>query len=179
MNYIKLSFILLLTTLFMGSLQSQDRTALRAGFMIQEFAGDFGLGLQLDIPTAQHWPVIWLAGSWLWKEIPVNNDFGEARFQTVRLGLASKSFKVDDQIRVYGEGGVKAILLNDELSTESLELGGYGLFGFEFFVREYGGSAIFLEMGGSSVGNGIERKEGIPTLGSGFMMGAGFRLALN
>lgn len=158
--------------------QTQDSGSFRIGFHLRELSGDFGLGLNVDLPTPQYWPTIRLAGTWQWQEIPDGTSFDKASYLTLRTGVASKSFQIQERIRAYGEGGLLAILPSDELSEDSFELGGYGLFGFEFFVEHYGGSSLFLEVGASSAGNGLDTRPGISGFGTGFWVGAGFRVAL-
>lgn len=173
-------FIFIFFILTVGSVhsQTQDSGPFRLGFHLRQLSGDFGLGLNVDLPTPQYWPTIRLAGTWQWQEIPDGNSFAPASYLTLRAGVASKSFQIQERIRAYGEGGLLAVLPSDELAEDNFELGGYGLFGFEFFVEQYGGSSLFLELGASSAGNGLETRPGIPSFGAGFWVGAGFRVAL-
>ncbi|MGB5654881.1 MAG: hypothetical protein WBM56_13720 [Robiginitalea sp.] len=176
----KTQIIIVFFVIMSGTVHSQtsDSGSFRIGFHLRELAGDFGLGLNLDLPTPQNWPTIRLAGTWQWQEIPEGTSFDKASYLTLRAGVASKSFQIQERIRAYGEGGLLGVLPSDELSENSFELGGYGLFGFEFFVEQYGLSSLFLEVGASSAGNGLETRPGVPSFGTGFWVGAGFRVAL-
>lgn len=178
MKTVRLSILLFFLVACFGQLRAQDGSPFRIGFHLRQLAGDFGMGLNLDLPTAQNWPTIRFAGTWQWHEIPDGSGFDSASFLTLRAGVASKSFQIQERIRAYGEGGLLALLPSEALSDDRFELGGYGLFGFEFFVSDYGGSAIFLEAGASSTGNGLETRPGVPAVGAGFWIGAGFRVAL-
>ena len=174
---------LVLLSMFMvwaglSGLSAQERSPYRVGFHLKGLGGDFGLGLNMDIGTPDKWPTIRLGGTWHWQEIPDGLEFETASYQTFRVGVASKSFKVQEHIRAYGEGGFLAVLAGDALSYDRFGPGGYGLFGFEFFVREYGGSALFIEIGGSSAGNGMDRAPGVQAFGTGLWVGAGFRVPL-
>ena len=112
-----------------NSLQSQSNAPYRVGFHLRGLGGDFGLGLNLDVATPSKWPIVRIAGTWQWQEVPDGQSFDYASYQTVRLGLASKSFAVHDRIRAYGEGGFLAVLAGDDLSEDRIGPGGYGLFG--------------------------------------------------
>ncbi len=157
---------------------AQEGSPFRIGFHLRELSGDFGIGAHLDVPTPEKWPVIRMAGTWQWMEIPRGMDFETVSYQTLRTGVASKSFQILERIRAYGEGGLLAVLPSDDLSEDNFRLGGYGLFGFELFVSTYEGSALFLELGASSAGNGLDTRPGVPSFAAGFWVGAGFRIAL-
>lgn len=171
-------FCLALTLTATTSLHAQDNSPFRAGFHLRGLGGDFGLGLHLDLPTPEKWPIVRLGGTWNWQEVPEGTSFTEVSFQTLRVGVASRSFAIQERIRAYGEGGFLAVLAGDRLSGKGFGPGGYGLFGFEFFVEPYGGSALFVEIGGSSAGNRMDPRPGVQAFGSGLWVGAGFRVAL-
>ena len=84
---------------------AQDGSPFRIGFHLRELAGDFGMGVNLDLPSPQNWPTIRLAGTWQWQEFTVEEEFDSASYLTLRAGVASKSFQIQERIRAYGEGG--------------------------------------------------------------------------
>ncbi|MCO5723908.1 hypothetical protein [Robiginitalea marina] len=173
-------FLLVLFFLgFQASFAQETPSPFRIGFHLRQLGGDFGMGAHADVPTGAKWPILRFAGTWQWMEIPgVQTGFETASYATLRLGAASKSFQIQDRIRAYGEGGLLSVFPSNELSGKDFQLGGYGLFGFEFFASQYGGSALFIELGASSAGNDLDAEPGVPSFGAGFWVGAGLRLAL-
>lgn len=159
-------------------LHAQDKQAFRMGFELQGLQGSFGLGPSFTVPLPGYWPSLRVAGHWHWLDVPSENNSRLADFQTIRLGTAPDGWRVAEKIKVYGEGGVLLLIADRTLSNKSFTPGGYGLFGFEFFTNEIGGSALYLEMGATSSGLRVERPEGVPRFGAGFLLGAGFRVAL-
>ncbi len=53
---------------------------------------------------------------------------------------------VDDRIFIYGEGGGLVLFPSATFSTEKIRMGGYGLFGFEFYPSPR--FSYFIELGG-------------------------------
>ncbi|MEZ4930886.1 MAG: hypothetical protein R2788_01985 [Saprospiraceae bacterium] len=176
-----LSFHLVIVLLFFAcanSVVAQRELPFRVGFQLTELHSDFGLGLNLDVPLPGKLPTLRLAGNWHWLEIPGETRSQTASFQTIRLGIANEGWEVAEKIKVYGEGGVLFLLPANMLSGDGLATGGYGLFGFEFFAKEMNGSSLFLEVGGTSAGRRVERRESVPTFGAGLLLGAGLRVAI-
>ncbi|MEZ4954397.1 MAG: hypothetical protein R2825_12590 [Saprospiraceae bacterium] len=176
-----LSFHLVIVLLFFAcanSVVAQRELPFRVGFQLTELHSDFGLGLNLDVPLPGKLPTLRLAGNWHWLEIPGETRSQATSFQTIRLGIANEGWEVAEKIKVYGEGGVLFLLPANMLSGDGLATGGYGLFGFEFFAKEMNGSSLFLEVGGTSAGRRVERRESVPTFGAGLLLGAGLRVAI-
>jgi hypothetical protein len=180
MKTTRIFFLLLLFAMGPQAIFAQESSSpFRIGFHLRELGGDFGLGGHFDIPTGENWPIFRMSGTWHWIEIPgAGTGFETASYATVRIGVASKSYQIQERIRAYGEGGFLSLLPSDELSERDFQPGGYGLFGFEFFTSDYGKSALFLELGASSTGNDMDTQPGVPSFGAGFWVGAGFRIAL-
>lgn len=178
----KLSLIaataLLLFT-YANVLEAQDKKPFRAGFQLQEMQGDFGLGVNFDVPLPGWLPSLRLAGNWHWLGIPGETSVQTASFQSIRLGIAPDGWQVAEKIRVYGEGGALFLLTGSDLSPEGFSTGGYGLFGFEFFTEKINGSSLFLEVGGTAAGRRLDRLENIPAFGAGMLLGAGFRVSFS
>lgn len=179
MKNFPLHFIAVVLLFFLlEPLQAQDKQSVKVGFQLQELQASFGLGLHVTVPLPRYWPNVRVAGNWHWLEVPGETGPQLADFQTFRIGLASDGWQVAEKIRVYGEGGTLLIHAGSKLSDKALTPGGYGLFGFEFFTNRAGGSSLYLEMGATSAGLRVERPDGIPRFGAGFLLGAGFRVAL-
>ncbi len=179
MKNLSLLFIaVVLLFVHLEPLQAQDKKPVRVGFQLQELQTSFGMGLNVTLPMPGYWPSVRVAGNWHWLEVPGEADSQLADFQTFRIGLASDGWQIAEKIRVYGEGGALFINAGNHLSNNPLTPGGYGLFGFEFFTSSLGGSSLYLEMGATSAGLRVERPDGTPRFGAGFLLGAGFRVAL-
>lgn len=177
-NFPSLFITALLFFVQMNPLQAQDKKPFRMGFQLQELQESFGLGLNFTLPLPGNWPNLRVAGNWHWLDVPGEGNSKLTNFQTVRLGTAPNGWQVAEKISVYGEGGVLLLVADNELSKNAVTPGGYGLFGFEFFTNKIGGSSLYLEMGAASAGQRVQRPDGIPRFGAGFLLGAGFRVAL-
>jgi hypothetical protein len=158
---------------------AQENPPARVGFQINQIQGDFGLGLNLDIPLLKHWPVIRLAASNHWIEIPEAANTKTSFYQTVSIGVANKGWPISDKIKVYADGGLMLLIPSNELSSKSILPGGFGLFGFEFFTAKQGSSSLFLEMGGTTAGLRLDRRQNIPAFGAGMLISTGFRIDLS
>jgi hypothetical protein len=76
-------------------------------------------------------------------------------------------------MRLYGEGGVIVLFPSSEFSSESEVLGGYGLFGFEFFFSHQ--SNYFIEIGGIGTGAVADKASGKPIYSNGLLINVGLR----
>jgi len=75
-----------------------------------------------------------------------------------RLGVAATAARVGGFVRLYGEGGVIYVRPNSDMSDDA-QLGGYGLFGFEFLLstEDRPKLSYFIELGGSGIGARAEK----------------------
>jgi hypothetical protein len=98
-------------------------------------------------------------------------------FWVLRGGLVSVTGMSGRACRLYAEGGVALALPADGIS-EDTPIGGYGLFGFEFFPGDPATSpaTYYVELGGIGLGAHAEKAQGRPSYASGFLIAAGFRL---
>ncbi|HEY5825345.1 MAG TPA: hypothetical protein VIT44_13315, partial [Cyclobacteriaceae bacterium] len=64
----------------------------------------------------------------------------------------------------------------DKFSSEQFVFGGYGLFGFEFFMHS--SSNYFIELGGIGTGARADKIASQPIYSNGFLISTGFRLNL-
>jgi hypothetical protein len=93
-----------------------------------------------------------------------------------RLGLIGGTMLVSADIRLYGEGGALLLVPTSTVDTAPLRFGGYGHFGFEFFVdRARVGSAYFIELGTNGIGARADAETGTPLYMNGFAASVGFR----
>ena len=79
--------------------------------------------------------------------------------------------------RFYGEGGLLVLLPNLTVSQAEYAVGGYGLFGFEFFLS--GPVSYYIELGGNGIRITADNLTGSPDYGkiyfNGFFINVGFR----
>ncbi|MEO0332135.1 MAG: hypothetical protein AAF223_10680, partial [Bacteroidota bacterium] len=79
-----------------------------------------------------------------------------------------------DFARLYGEGGIILLLPSDTFSAERTELGGYGLFGFEFYLKN--NANYFIEIGGVGTGAQADKVPNKPIYSNGLLISTGFRM---
>ncbi len=173
--------ILLVFTLpsaaFAGDGAQLRRANFAVGYHLNNFRYDFGYGLNVTSPYFFNDRVaVRLSVNTMYFEgIPAGRTEMEWMPYTVyKLGLIGASTVVNDLFRLYSEGGFLYIVPNSRFSGKT-SCGGYGHFGFEFFMDKNAPSCFFIELG--SVGSGIkaEKIAGKPYYAAGFAVAAGFR----
>jgi hypothetical protein len=119
-------------------------------FSLQEWGNEFGTGFQITSPWFWHEKTaVRLGGSALWKQ-----DANWATFYALRLGLVGATFMRNEDIRLYGEGGFLFLFPSASFDSDPFAFGGYGHFGFEFFMPKASGplsSSYFIELGTNGV----------------------------
>jgi len=143
-------------------------------FSLQEWGNEFGTGFQITSPWFWHEKTaVKLGGSVLWKQ-----DANWASFYVLRLGLIGGSFMANSDIRLYGEGGFLFLFPAASFDSDPFAFGGYGHFGFEFFMPKASGplsSAYFIELGTNGIG--AKTNSGQSYL-NGFAVSTGLRVYL-
>jgi hypothetical protein len=133
--YKKLLFFAILA-FFTQIINAQEKTEnnsnnIEIGFNVSQFQSDFGTGFHLISPYFLNSKVAVRAGfNFQWLEYFDGEETTWTPYQNFQIGLRSRNEIVENKIYIYGEGGLIGILPNSDFSSESLELGGYGLFGF-------------------------------------------------
>jgi hypothetical protein len=158
--------------------QSNDNNDLFIGFQLNQFQQDFGLGINVASPAFLNQSVcLRLRANAMFHQY-VNDDLksDEETYSNIMLGFSSASYKINDAIALYGEGGAIAILPSSEFSSSSVEVGGYGIFGFEFYF--YDGFCYFLEAGGIGSSASADELPNAPIYSNGFLMSVGFKIRL-
>lgn len=150
-------------------------TGFSAGFNLSQYQRDFGLGLNLTSPFIVHDHIAArVRANVMWNEHA--DEQGSSTwtpYSNFSLGIVGVSGQISNFMRLYGEGGVIMLNPSNSFSTADYELGGYGLFGFEFFLHPK--SNYFLELGGVGTGAHADKVEGSPIYSNGFMVNVGFR----
>ena len=143
-------------------------------FSLQEWGNEFGTSFQITSPWFWHEKTaVKLGGSVLWKQ-----DANWASFYVLRLGLIGGSFMANSDIRLYGEGGFLFLFPAASFDSDPFAFGGYGHFGFEFFMPKASGplsSAYFIELGTNGIG--AKTNSGQSYL-NGFAVSTGLRVYL-
>lgn len=145
------------------------------GFHLIQNHEDFGLGLNVTSPfLVSNNVAVRLRGNFLWHEhLNDENKTTWSSYSNISLGVIGVGGVVGNFLRLYGEGGFVMLFPSIDFSDESTVFGGYGLFGFEFFMHSH--SCYFIEIGGIGTGAKAEKITGEPIYSNGFSVGVGYR----
>jgi hypothetical protein len=147
------------------------------GFQLNQYQKDFGYGLSLTSPLFAHEKMaLRLRGNLMYLEHLKDGEITWTPYANVSLGLIGVGGYVTENIRLYGEGGVIGLIPNNDFSSKELIIGGYGLFGFEFFMQK--GFNYFIEIGGVGTGATAEKVATKPIYSNGLSISTGFRAYL-
>jgi hypothetical protein len=172
-----LASTLLLTCLCYGQDDSLP-DGMSVGFSVSEIQNDFGVGLDLATPYFLADRIGFRArGNLRWLE-HIGDDLETTwtPYAQFSLGVVAVAREFSDVMRLYAEGGVIGIVPNEEFSNESFELGGYGLFGFEFFIVR--NLNYYMEVGGVGTSARANEQVGNPIYSNGLSISGGFRVQL-
>ncbi len=176
----KKSAVLILVLIGFSSIvkaQSEESfsTNLGMGFHLIQNQQDFGIGLNLTSPYFVNEKIaLRIKGNLLWNQhLDNNSNTTWSPYSSFSLGLIGVGGKIGDFIRLYGEGGIMVLLPSSEFSSKNSEFGGYGLFGFEFFMNSQ--SNYFIEIGGIGTGAIADKISGKPIYSNGLLISAGYR----
>ncbi len=143
-------------------------------FSLQEWGNEFGTGFQITSPWFWHEKTaVRLGGSTLWKQ-----DANWATFYALRLGLVGATFMRNEDVRLYGEGGFLFLFPAVSFDSDPFAFGGYGHFGFEFFMPKAIASlssSYFIELGTNGVGAKTDKGQ---LYLNGFSVSTGLRVYL-
>ena len=158
----------------------QRTSGLSVGGCLSRYQDEFGFGASLTTSYfAGRSLAIRLTTSRCYLDaVPRENESSEwMGFWVLRGGLVSLTGMSGRACRLYAEGGVALALPADAVSDDT-PLGGYGLFGFEFFPGDPATSpaTYFVELGGIGLGARAEKAKDKPGYVNGFLIAAGFRL---
>ncbi len=105
-----------------------------------------------------------------------NMEITWSPYTNFTLGVVGVGGTISDWARLYGEGGVLFILPNSAFSSSSVDVGGYGLFGFEFFMNPH--VNYYIELGGVGSGAKADKIALNPIYSNGFLIQTGFRIVI-
>lgn len=179
----KFSFLVYTINLFVlipNTTSFAQESNFKVGYHLNSLVDDFGLGLHVVSPGfAKNRLAIKVAGDYQWHRHLTSSAQPQETwtgYSRARIALVSQHPNESNTVRLYSEGGIQAFFLPGMLSSTPVSVGGYGVFGFEFFMGE--GPRFFIELGGSGGGASANRLLTNPSIGSGFTAATGFRFSL-
>jgi hypothetical protein len=162
---------------FLLSAQEKEKmnSKLGLGFHLIQNQADYGLGVNVTSPFfARDILAFRLKGNLVWNQHLTNTNITTwTPYSNLSLGLVAVGGEMGDFVRLYSEGGALALFPSPNFSSESLVLGGYGLFGFEFFMDP--ASSYFIEIGGAGTGAIADKVPGKPIYSNGLILSVGYR----
>lgn len=170
-----LAIILSITFLSSSAQEKGPNNGLSVGFQLTEIQRDFGVGMNITSPFfADQMLAIRLRSSMMFNEYVSEGETLWAPYANLSLGLVSGRTFIHESIALYGEGGVIALFPSSDISTNDLEIGGYGLFGFEFYFSNY--FSYYLEAGAVGVNATADVLQNKPVYSNGFLINVGWRM---
>lgn len=164
-----------------SDIKGERKDGFGIGFKLNQVKQDFGLGIDLSSPLFLHNSLgLRLHTLYFFREYynPDEDESVWTPYFTGRFGFVGIGGRPHPAIRLYGEGGIIFGIPDAEFSSQSNFFGGYGLFGFEFFMSEgYNEVAsYYIELGGTGTGAEADKLPGKVIYQNGFTIGTGFRL---
>ncbi len=152
---------------------------LAIGFSLETIQDDFGLELDLTTPYfAGKMMALRFRGGVAWANgIPLGETEEDwLLYAPVRVAFVGSWAFAADKIRLYSEAGSLIILSVQDVSSETFSgMGGYGLFGFEFFANDNVPVTYFIEGGGMGTSAEADQIISEPSLANGFFATFGLR----
>lgn len=147
------------------------------GGNVNRFQDDFGVGLVMTSPFFNNGKMALQASVIMnyHEGIPLGETtFGWMPYTTIKFGTIGVAGVIANTIRLYGGGGLVVIMPNEDFSDETV-IGGYGVFGFEFFMGENAPVSYYMELGGIGTGARAELLPGEPIYANGFSATVGVK----
>ena len=177
-NSLTLACLLLLLGLNSNAQDSTSKNGMGFGFHLLQYQDDFGMGVNLVSPYFVNQKIgIRLKANLMYNQNVIDGITEWIPYANVSLGIIGLGGYVSERIRLYGEGGVLLLFPPDKLSSQNVEVGSYGLFGFEFFFSDLGN--YFIEIGGVGTGAKADKIEASPIYSNGLTIGVGLRYFLS
>jgi hypothetical protein len=172
---LKLSLILVLIPFTLIG-QIRDTKQVKFGFQINQFQDDFGLGIHVISPEFKNLSISLKANTnWLQGISPKTENQNWYHYYNGQIAIRYRS-PISEKVGIYAEGGLFVAVPNPDFSDQDFSPGGFGLFGFEFFIGT--GKRVpsyFIELGGIGSGSTAEKLPSNPIYANGFLIATGFR----
>ncbi len=164
--------------LFVLSVKGQERdfNKISYGFQLQKFQDDFGVGFHILSPEFRNLRLN-AKINLNWLEHSDNQDNQTwTEYLNNQIGINYQRC-ITNRMNLYSEGGIVLLYPNSSFSDESVNFGGYGLFGFEFFFTENTNRnpSYFIELGGIGTGAVANKIVSNPIYANGFLISVGYR----
>ena len=164
-------------TLFTNAQESNISNEFGFGFHLNQYQDDFGLGLNLTSPYFLYDNIaVRVRGNLMFYQHVKDNETVWSPYSSISFGVVGVGGYVGNSIRLYGEGGIIGLFPSTEFTNESFVFGGYGLFGFEFFMSK--NINYYIELGGVGTGAKADKLPANPIYSNGFLISVGFRFHL-
>jgi len=145
------------------------------GFQINQYQKDFGLGLNLTSPYFANNKIAFrLRGNLMFNEYVKNAETIWEPYSNLCFGMVGSNKIINNFLRLYGEGGLITLFPTNNISSDNYVLGGYGLFGFEFYFEN--NTNYFIEIGGVGTGAIADKQVNKPIYSNGLLINCGFRI---
>jgi len=145
------------------------------GFNLSEYQNNFGLGLHITSPYFLYNRIaIRLKGNLMYNEYVKNHKTTWQPYSNLSLGIVGVGGEISNFLRLYGEGGPVFLFPSKDFSSEDFVFGGYGLFGFEFYMSP--SFNYHIEIGGVGTGATADKINNEPVYSNGLLINTGFRI---
>jgi hypothetical protein len=172
----KIILISMLLALHFGLKAQEDQldSGFGLGYQLVQYQHDFGFGINVISPYfANDRMGIRLKTNLMYNQNVIDGLSDWMPYGNFSLGIVGVAGKVNDRIRLYGEGGFIALVPSNKFSTTNFVPGAYGLFGFEFFFNK--GGNYFIEIGGVGTGAIADKVVSEPIYSNGLTISTGIR----
>ncbi|MCX8058271.1 MAG: hypothetical protein N3A58_02520 [Spirochaetes bacterium] len=119
------------------------------GYSIGRNDNDFSIGLTFTSPFIFNVAAIRINGYVCFNQFIDSSYNTWFPYYVLKIGLLGSSGIVNNNMRFYGEGGLVILFANENVSSKKINYGGYGLFGFEFFINY--NLSYFIELGSNGL----------------------------
>lgn len=149
------------------------------GFHLNNFQNDFGYGINVTSPFfvnyffALNLSYNMAERDGILKTDSISNWY---EYSSFKIGITGVGGMVGKSIRAYGEGGLIVLFPNSKFSSHTTEIGGYGVWGFEFILNPI--VSYYLEFGGIGVKAKADKMIGKPIYSNGFTTTVGLHFYL-
>jgi hypothetical protein len=147
------------------------------GYHVNNFAHDYGYGIGLTSPYfALKAMAVRASCNFQWFNYidKTSGLYAMASYQNIKVGILSSAFILDKGARLYGEMGAAILVCPNTITSTNVSAGGYGLFGFEFFIHK--GFSYFIELGAIGTKTTADNVPTVPIFSNGFTTSGGLRL---
>jgi hypothetical protein len=158
------------------------RHGLSFGFNLHRFQDDFGMSLTAATPTIANDSLRITGGggiAWYPYALGGNAEQTWLPYYHGRVVVEGGRRIEGTPLRLYGVGGVIALFTPSRLSQDVVHVGGYGGFGFEFYMprdQKDGPVSYLIELGGIGTGLQADKLPAKPIIANGFLITVGMRL---